>query len=80
MTVYIGVELFFTDQMSILATLEDLYEFHIGIKYDIDFAVWESAVFTLEAEDVNEHEQLIVQMQYDVYKGMGKFAMYAGVD
>jgi hypothetical protein len=39
-TVYIGVELFFTDQMSILATLEDLYEFHIGIKYDIDFAVW----------------------------------------
>lgn len=42
--------------------------------------MWESAVFTLEAEDVNQHEQLIVQMQYDVFRGMGKFAMYAGVD
>ena len=48
-TVYIGVELFFTDQMSILTTVEDLYQFKIGVKYDIDFAVWESAVFTLDA-------------------------------
>lgn len=37
-------------------------------------------MFTLEAEDVNQYEQLVVQMQYDVFKGMGKFAMYAGVD
>jgi hypothetical protein len=79
-TVYIGVELFFTDQMSILASLDDLYEFKIGIKYDIDFSVWESAVFTLDAETVNAYEQVVVQMQYDVFKGMGKFAMYAGVN
>ena len=49
-TVYIGVEVFFTDQMSILATLEDVYDFKIGINYDIDFTLWESAVFTLEAD------------------------------
>jgi hypothetical protein len=78
--VYIGVELFFTDQMSILASTEDLYEFKIGVKYDIDFMVWESAVFTLDANAVNQYEQVVVQMQYDAFKGMGKFAMYAGVN
>jgi len=35
--------------MTILATLEDIYPFKIGINYDIDFTVWESAVFTLPA-------------------------------
>lgn len=54
-TVFIGVELFFTDQMTILATLEEIYPFKIGVNYDIDFSVWESAVFTLEAEDVNDY-------------------------
>ncbi len=79
-TVYIGVQLLLSDQMSILATVEDIYPFKVGINYDIDFAVWESAVFTLSADEVNLYEQLVVQMQYDSFQDAGKFALFAGVD
>jgi hypothetical protein len=48
--------------MTILVELEDIYPAKIGIKYDIDFHVWESGVFTLSAEDFNQYEQIIVQM------------------
>ncbi len=66
--------------MSILATLEDIYPFKVGIKYDIDFTQWESAVFTIEASEVNLYEQLVIEMQYDSFQDAGKFALFAAVD
>jgi hypothetical protein len=39
-TMYIGVEVFDTKKLSILATVEEVIQAKVGIKYDVDFSIW----------------------------------------